>query len=73
MLEIIVVQGFCPLKIKITQSPKGFHKCLIWIFLFLMQQPQNIRADVTSSRYSLHSRSHSVSCSFAVFAADYEL
>ena len=25
MLEIILVQGFCPLKIKITQFPNGFH------------------------------------------------
>ena len=25
MLEIILVQGFCPLKIKITQFPDGFH------------------------------------------------
>ena len=24
MLEIILVQGFCPLKIKITQFPNGF-------------------------------------------------
>ena len=24
MLEIILVQGFCPLKIKITQFPVGF-------------------------------------------------
>ena len=24
MLEIILVQGFCPLKIKITQYPNGF-------------------------------------------------
>ena len=25
MLEIILVQGFCPLKIKITQFPDGFY------------------------------------------------
>ena len=25
MLEIFLVQGFCPLKIKITQFPNGFH------------------------------------------------
>ena len=25
MIEIILVQGFCPLKIKITQFPNGFH------------------------------------------------
>ena len=25
MLEIILVQGFCPLKIKITQFPNGFY------------------------------------------------
>ena len=25
MLEVILVQGFCPLKIKITQLPNGFH------------------------------------------------
>ena len=25
MLEIILVQGFCPLKIKITQFPNGLH------------------------------------------------
>ena len=24
MVEIILVQGFCPLKIKITQFPNGF-------------------------------------------------
>ena len=24
MLEVILVQGFCPLKIKITQFPNGF-------------------------------------------------
>ena len=24
MLEIILVQGFCPLKIRITQFPNGF-------------------------------------------------
>ena len=24
MLEIILVQGFCPLKIKVTQFPDGF-------------------------------------------------
>ena len=26
MFEIILVQGFCPLKIKITQFPNGFHQ-----------------------------------------------
>ena len=25
MLQIILVQGFCPLKMKITQFPNGFH------------------------------------------------
>ena len=25
MLEIILVQGFCPLKVEITQFPSGFH------------------------------------------------
>ena len=25
MLEIIMVQGFCPLKVEITQFPNGFH------------------------------------------------
>ena len=25
MLEIILVQGFCPLKVEITQFPDGFH------------------------------------------------
>ena len=25
MLEMILVQGFCPLKIKVTQSSNGFH------------------------------------------------
>ena len=25
MLEIFLVQGFCSLKIKITQFPNGFH------------------------------------------------
>ena len=25
LLEIFLVQGFCPLKIKITQFPNGFH------------------------------------------------
>ena len=25
MLKILLVQGFCPLKIKITQKPDGFH------------------------------------------------
>ena len=36
MLEIILVQGFCPLKIKITQFPEGFrlNSCLSR-FLFL--------------------------------------
>ena len=28
MLEIIMVQGFCPLKVESTQFPNGFHlKC----------------------------------------------
>ena len=27
MIEIILVQGFCPLKIKITQFPNGFLNC----------------------------------------------
>ena len=26
MLEIILVQGFCPLKVEITQFPNGFHR-----------------------------------------------
>ena len=30
MLEIILVQGLCPLKIKITQFPGGFH-LKMWI------------------------------------------
>ena len=25
MLQIILVQGFCPLKMKITQFPNGFY------------------------------------------------
>ena len=29
MLEIILVQGFCPLKIKITQFPNGFRRNFI--------------------------------------------
>ena len=28
MVEIILVQGFCPLKIKITQFPNGFCQLL---------------------------------------------
>ena len=28
MLEIILVQGFRPLKIKITQFPNGFFSCI---------------------------------------------
>ena len=28
MIEIILVKGFCPLKIKITQFPNGFRRKL---------------------------------------------
>ena len=35
MLEIILVQGFCPLKIKITQFPDGFHHNLSSLALLI--------------------------------------
>ena len=31
MLEVILVQGFCPLKKKITQFSNGFRFNLVWI------------------------------------------
>ena len=34
MLEIILVQGFCPLKIKSTQFPDGFRLNYIHKYLF---------------------------------------
>ena len=42
MIEMILVKGFCPLKIKITQFPNGFRlklnlqiqfSCLPWVIL----------------------------------------
>ena len=43
MLEFILVQGLCPLKIKITQFPDGFrlnmhafiHSTIIYLFIYL--------------------------------------
>ena len=32
VLKIILVQGFCPLKIKITQFPEGFHLNILLFF-----------------------------------------
>ena len=32
MLEIILVRGFCPLKIKITQFPDGFYLNFFFVY-----------------------------------------
>ena len=44
MLEIILVQGFCPLKIKITQFPNGF--CLKSLPFFILISTYNIPRDI---------------------------
>ena len=39
MFEIFLVQGFCPLKIKIIQFPNGFH-LKAWFHLEVMESPR---------------------------------
>ena len=40
LLEIILVQGFCPLKINITQFPNGFHLKTLVKFTNLSHHPK---------------------------------
>ena len=43
MLKIILVQGFCPLTIKITQFPDGvrLNGLKRWLFVSLQENPQS--------------------------------
>ena len=36
MLEIILVQGFCPVKIEVTQFPIGFHLTPVIVFVHFL-------------------------------------
>ena len=45
MLEIILVQGFCPVKIEITQFPIGFHTTPVIAFVhFLLGTGEGVLA-----------------------------